>query len=415
MGNMKDNKPIAFYVPSNLNPALIPKGQWQYAAYLLNLIHWKWICWRADKDGYVFLKTKYLCRVIPRTMWVSLRHTLSELGVIETDGKIRFGSPQAKCRGFRLASNYRQAKRIECTDTAIIRKIRKLKQQAHLPVHRWLESKLELIDFDKEKAESIISTMYPKAGSPLDDEEYRQLITQQCNKFTDKELRLTIDRFGRVHTPLTSLPNELRSCLSVYGETLVNIDLANSQPLFAGLVATNYYRNRTARQRFCERTFPEDVNPYHKRSITTAEVERPDLTRYLEVCQAGQLYGSVMQPGDQKDKIKRAWLIMMYGRNHLRSQLKAQFENQYPSVAAMLKDLKRKNYRHAAHLMQNVESTMMIYGICRRLMKESPTLPVYTIHDSYLTLASKVELVTDTIRQEFNLIGMSPKLTVKDC
>jgi len=52
------------------------------------------------------------------------------------------------------------------------------------------------------------------------------------------------------------------------------------------------------------------------------------------------------------------------------------FAARYPDVFAVLRALKRKDYRRSAWTLQNAEATLVIGTICGRLMRERPDLTV---------------------------------------
>lgn len=60
--------------------------------------------------------------------------------------------------------------------------------------------------------------------------------------------------------------------------------------------------------------------------------------------------------------------------------------------------------------MQNIEATLFIHVIANRIRQEKPDLPIYTIHDSVLTVPRAVNYVRTVIRDEFNQIGVYPTL-----
>jgi hypothetical protein len=85
-------KPAAFYIPVSFDPDTVPVPMRPFAPYAMNLIHWKRVSWRADRDGFANLKYDYLTRVIPRHLWPTLRKTLVDTGYIECDGHFVPGS-----------------------------------------------------------------------------------------------------------------------------------------------------------------------------------------------------------------------------------------------------------------------------------------------------------------------------------
>src|SRR6185369_6076111 len=129
--------------------------------------HWKWCCWEADARGYVRLCWKFLTRVVPRELWRDLIGALCGHAppgsdrcyptVIESDLTAAQGE---KCTGYRLAEGYRKVRRVVCTAEALNRKIRRVygAQDRNLsPLHRWLRDKFDLLDYDFERARSIIA------------------------------------------------------------------------------------------------------------------------------------------------------------------------------------------------------------------------------------------------------------------
>lgn len=91
--------------------------------------------------------------------------------------------------------------------------------------------------FDLRRALQIVGTLEPDDGCRLTTAQYRAIVREQCIRMAERDRYITADAYGRVHTPITSLPKALRQCLSIAGRPLVGIDIANSQPLFAGVVA----------------------------------------------------------------------------------------------------------------------------------------------------------------------------------
>ena len=262
-------QPVRLYVPRNdnwrrgLNP-LHESG----AAWFLNLINWRWICWRADGDGFVRLKCDYMRNVI-RSSLNEVRRVLNDSGVIDWDRTYVKGERSMR---YRIREPYQHTRVVECNDEKRCRKLRKLQRsQKLLPVHDWLKDHLTLLCFDRQRAKSIGSGMYPDEDSPLGVVAYRERVNEIVQRFDDQQTmgtpELTVCPYGRVHTAVTRLPTSLRPCLSFQGQSLVSIDLCNSQPLFAGLVARDYYSSRSKKQRL--REFESIGKQFYSRDQTT--------------------------------------------------------------------------------------------------------------------------------------------------
>src|SRR5262245_13844976 len=78
-------KPAAFYLPVDLDLTIIPELDRDYACYFLNLIHWRWCCWKANAAGYSQLLYRLLTRIIPRQALKSIKDILIRNKVIECD------------------------------------------------------------------------------------------------------------------------------------------------------------------------------------------------------------------------------------------------------------------------------------------------------------------------------------------
>ena len=86
----------------------------------------------------------------------------------------------------------------------------------------------------------------------------------------------------------------------------------------------------------------------------------------------------------------------------------------FPSVTRIFKFLKKDDYVLLSHIMQRLESTVIIEVVAKRIAAEKPNLPIFTVHDSISTIPSEVEYVKQLIKAEFNkYLGVAPKLGVE--
>ena len=452
-----NKKTPAFYVPVSFDSSMFPVEQQDYVHYFLNLLHWKTIHWQADHKGFVNLKHRYLCRVIPKAIWPDIRERLDAEGIVEWD---RHYCPDYKCYGFRLTEEFRKTRRVACTDPKVAKAIQRIAQERankSLPVHRWLESKLNLLEFDLPRAVKIVNTMMPDSKSSMSPEEYRTIVTEAVHRIAEKEWFFSVDDYGRVHTPVTSLPKQLRCCLSVNNQPLAGIDLKNSQPLIAGIAARQFFRSKQAKQRLLVKKFDDRNNPYcyrelsllgkraedilqrnqqgnptppppsritrYKTSQDTDSYEgygdapplpsarRADIEDYIRLCEEGLFYETFKEPDENRDRCKTLlYRDVFFGRNCLQSPLKDRFKAKYPSLAEMLFALKQKNHCHSAWLLQNYEATIFVHSIARRLMQERPDLVAFTIHDSFLIRPDDADYVQQVISDEFSKLGLHPTM-----
>jgi hypothetical protein len=480
-----------FYWPDKLDKGAVPEELFWYAAYFLHLVRWRYVRWRANPEGFSQLLYSLLEKVIPRKTLAEVKRLLIGRGIVDCDNTSGCG----KAFGYRLTPEYRPAHKIVCTDdrlNAAIERAYDREGRAKLPVHRWLESKLSLLTFDTERALAIIAKLVPDSGSPLTRKEYREQRREYCRFLADGVHWFTPDEDGRVHTPLTSLENELVCCLSVGGEPLVEIDVRNCQPLLLMMLVREWtLSTRMAKSRLLNRKFTRKGDPYHacnqslqpgdaiqiaridnvsiragettthqppaihqgkergrgkgegedkriknvKRSVTPCCDRElwnsgpvtslpPDLLDGLRVCQEGRFYEWLMTEEEKargeryRDKFKLRFFPVLFGENPTGKErfpngLRRKFEARCPTAADVLKAIKRKNHRQSSHLLQNLESTLVIRRICGRIMEERPGIPIYTKHDAILTTAANVPYVEQVIREGFGRLGVTPTLKKK--
>ena len=61
-----------------------------------------------------------------------------------------------------------------------------------------------------------------------------------CLRLKDRDFRFSTCAYGRVHTNVTNLAEYLRKYISINGQKLYELDIANSQPYFLALLILNH-------------------------------------------------------------------------------------------------------------------------------------------------------------------------------
>src|SRR5262249_45441461 len=147
------------------------------------------------------------------------------------------------------------------------------------------------------------------------------------------------------------------------------------------LIARVYYRSRTARARLRARSFGDRLDPYRFdrcRLESAGPCHVPGVEEDVRLCERGGFYESLQDPpGDlvERARVKQGLFEqVLFPRNHVpfRRPLLDRFKTLYPDVAWVLFELKKKDHRRSAWLLQNLESRLMISRCCGRLMTEQP-------------------------------------------
>jgi hypothetical protein len=283
---------------------------------------------------------------------------------VECDGFYEKGS---KSFSYRLCPEladriFRLTKR---TSRTIINHLRKI-QAPRSPVVRWLATNLK----------RLAAIVPPDLSA--EDRLALQAINDGAIVWNPE------DEFGRrFHSNLTNLRSELRQYLRVDGKPLYQVDIKNSQPLFA---------------------------------VAVLESRGVKCDQYKDVCQSGRLYEHLgalagLSRADAKHQVISS---VFFGRNDSHSRSRRVLAREFPAVWAGIQAIKAADYTELAKLLQRAESDFIIRRVCNRLRKDHPKMFVATIHDSILTDSPEnAATVLDTMRDEFAQIDLTPKLEIE--
>src|SRR5271166_6047671 len=81
-------------------------------------------------------------------------------------------------------------------------------------------------------------------------------------RIKDRDFFSIPDRYGRFHSNLTNLKKTLRPFLRYHGSELVNLDIANSQPMVFCLLLVNLLSNNGKLNNLIDYEFSESSNAY---------------------------------------------------------------------------------------------------------------------------------------------------------
>ncbi len=104
---------------------------------------------------------------------------------------------------------------------------------------------------------------------------------------------------------------------------------------------------------------------------------------------------------------------MLFGRIRKHSSYWKAIRERWPTLAAVLEDLKGDDYAVLARVCQRLESSLMINVVADQFRVEFPEIPIMTIHDSLLVPPDATGIARSTILDAFGAIGLKPALKVK--
>ena len=119
---------------------------------------------------------------------------------------------------------------------------------------------------------------------------------------------------------------------------------------------------------------------------------------------------------DGREEFKKSlYRNVFYGpiRNQKTSREGRVMERLYPTIYALLLDLKQGQYQRPARLMQKLEAHFIYDRICCRIEAERPRIFLGTIHDALVTTPDQADYVSRVMMEEFAKVGVTPTICAK--
>jgi hypothetical protein len=143
-----------------------------------------------------------------------------------------------------------------------------------------------------------------------------------------------------------------------------------------------------------------------------------DVIEFINLCEQGVLYDDLMRRlgigASRRKGFKRLiFSQVFFGKNKQTGKVRELFARDFPTVYKAINDLKRKDYRQLAYLLQAYESKIMIDVICRKILDELPGTFIATIHDSIMTTPEKADQIKAIMVREFQRFGLNPTIRVE--
>ena len=265
----------------------------------------------------------------------------------------------------------------------------------------------------------------------------------------DQEWYFVADEYGRVHHNISCLKRELRKHLNVDGEGLVELDIANSQPLFCGLAYCHWTTNGSSLSGLHSKDSfsgalsikQDNIESFLSSvSFNNQEEEKEgkqtdiplrwqfsatainDAVKYLKLCEQGEFYeylaeasGTDIATDKRRNRFKEKVFsnVLFAKKKHMANPLAKTFGTEFPSIYEMVVAAKKPDDAGLAHWMQRVESSFVIDRVVKRFQEARPNAFVLSIHDSVLTEQADAELAHDLFLQEFRQFGVRPTLRMK--
>lgn len=196
---------------------------------------------------------------------------------------------------------------------------------------------------------------------------------------------------NRVYYPVTSMPSLLRNFFRYQGKALVQLDYSNFQPFLFIKFLTAKYKN----------DLPLDVVRYidlTSKGVFYAEVKKIITDNNIEIKD---------EQSFKFDFFKRVF----FSSERRNDKYRTAFAKEFPSVSAVITEIKKDNYKALSINLQRLEAEIVINTILREIATKYPMAFVLPVHDALIC----EESITATVEQLMlgkakEIIGFEPKV-----
>lgn len=274
----------------------------------------------------------------------------------------------------------------------------KLFEGRYYSLIKWFRD--EKLTIDVSRAHSIIDKHNFIEDAP---NKYLQYLTI-VDMINEKDYHMKSDKNNRFYTNITNLPKILRGCLKYDGEELVGLDVSNTQPLLLGIICDYIF----LKQKYESKSIDVDQVKYLN-LIRHLYLNPKDLKEYKILVESGKLYESFkdIDPSFNRDIIKDNLIKVINDRGFNNTREKKLMRNalkeRFPTINMLLELLKSVDHRYASWTLISKEANMFIFHFAD-IFCNNPAhknIPLFTIHDCFMTTKSNVELLEMEIKNFF--------------
>ena len=368
---------------------------------------------------------------------------LRDRSIIERD---KYFIRDKKTYGYRICKKYRKPVR-----RVIVKTIKRKGAKQYLALHntkkknkflKWFYTGQLTIDF--EGAVKYLENKYLSSDKTNKEDKINKfnysIIT--CSGIHHQDFYHTVDTTSqRVHTNLTNLPRDLKQFITYAGSMLVSVDVKNAQPFFSTAILKQEFYSKD-KEFSLGRIIKTNTNNKAKTSEATKQrmkrqanklfptitllnslkqTETQNIKEYIGLVTSGELYERYMLKYKKlwgkdipRNIAKKKFIKQLYSRPKHYKNERQTFKLMFPAVHKVFSTLSGEYHNALAILLQRIESFLMIEKVCKRISKERPDLPIFTIHDNIVTTEGNeyyVEQVIKDVLKEYT--GYEPQVGIE--
>ncbi|MCA0960202.1 hypothetical protein LCL86_14180 [Muricauda ruestringensis] len=278
--------------------------------------------------------------------------------------------------------------------------------------------------------------------NPYDQKKYvhaMQLISEWERKAWSYSINWSTDE--RLHSTLTRTNKSLRKHIRYEGESIVGLDLKTSQPYFLCAILKGICTwdiellKRIGAYEFLGNELIEDlfdtIDISEAREFARIVLNEDLYQSLLEVIpvrfdEAGKPFRLVYDKSNwrepwktktyssARDAMKEIVLLIFNCKSrYVTDEIKA-FKESFPTVFNMIQMIKRSGMEFY-RLLCHVEAFCLLDYVAKEFARKYSGVPLFSIHDSLVTVESKAELLSLFMQEElYELTGLKPSIERED-
>ncbi len=271
------------------------------------------------------------------------------------------------------------------------------------PVVAMCYEELSHFSIDESVADKKLKDMVTEGKIAPYNEKLERAKIERFNGLLDDngDMYVKHDRFGRIHTNVTSMKKEIRhTALKCDGEAVAEVDIKSSQAAFIITVFRRYldfYENDLEENRDTFLRFRPIWNEGRK-EITLSRMEE-ELELYRNLVADGKVYEFFQKECSadfdidrqlSRDEAKKGLLSFLFSplyfnekRDPVRGAVQRCWREFFPTLFNCMWSLKESCHAALAYEMQKIESSFVFNKVCPRI-REEVGCHFCTVHDSII-------------------------------